>query len=280
MNTLKVFFLMFVLTGLFLLVGDLVGGKQGMIIALVFSGIINLASYWFSDKMVLAMYRAKKVTQAEAPELYSIVRELTAAAQLPMPSLAIIPQEAPNAFATGRNHSHAVVAVTDGMMRLVNRDELKGVLAHELAHVRNYDMLIGTFAATLAAAIAFLPRMLLFFGGGDREDRSPLGPIAAIALMIVAPLVALLVRMAISRAAEYRADADGAKFAGNPLGLASALGKLDASSRRIPMAGNEVTAHLFIVNPFSGSSLLRLFSTHPPIENRVQRLREMAFGPR
>jgi len=279
-NTLKVFFLMFVLTCLFLLVGDLVGGQRGMVIALAFGGIFNLVSYWFSDKIVLAMYHAKRVTEAEAPELYSIVRELTAAAELPMPALAIIPQEAPNAFATGRNHAHAVVAVTEGMMRMVNRDELKGVLAHELAHVRNYDMLIGTFAATLAAAIAFLPRMLLFFGGGDREDRSPLGPIAAIALMIIAPLVALLVRMAISRAAEYRADADGAKFAGNPLSLASALGKLDAFSKRIPMAGNEVTAHMFIVNPFAGSSFLRMFSTHPPIERRVQRLREMAFGPR
>lgn len=280
MNTLKVFFLMFVLTCIFLLVGDLVGGQRGMLMALAFGGLFNVVSYWFSDKIVLAMYGAKKVTEAEAPELYSIVRELTAAAGLPMPKLAVIPQDAPNAFATGRNHAHAVVAVTEGMLRLVTRDELKGVLAHELAHVRNYDMLIGTFAATLAAAIAFLPRMLFFFGGGDREDRSPLGPIAVIALMIIGPLVALLVRMAISRAAEYRADADGAKFAGNPLHLASALGKLDGYSKRIPLAGNEVTAHMFIVNPFAGSSLLRLFSTHPPIESRVQRLRDMAYGPR
>jgi heat shock protein HtpX len=176
-NTLKVFFLMFVLTAIFLLVGDWVGGQRGMVIALVFGGLFNLVSYWFSDRIVLAMYGAQQVTEAEAPELYSIVRELATAANLPMPRLAVIPQEAPNAFATGRNHSHAVVAVTEGMMRLVNREELRGVLAHELAHVRNYDMLIGTFAATLAAAIAFLPRMLFVFGGGDREDRSPLGPL-------------------------------------------------------------------------------------------------------
>jgi heat shock protein HtpX len=278
MNTLKVAFMMFLLTGLFLLVGDLFGGGRGMVLALVIAGLLNGVSYFFSDRIVLSMYGAKKVTEAEAPQLYRIVRELAAAAELPMPSIAIIPQDAPNAFATGRDHHHAVVAVTQGMLRMAGEDELKGVLGHELGHVRNYDMLIGTVAATFAAAIAFLPRMFFYagmFGGRDSENRSPLGPVLALAGMILLPLVALLLRMAISRSAEYRADAAGARYSGNPLGLAGALEKLDSYAHRIPLQGNEVTSHLFIVNPFNGKNVLSLFSTHPPIAERVRRLRAM-----
>lgn len=279
MNAFKVVFLMFLLTALFLFVGDMFGGSRGMIIALAFAGLLNLVTFFFSDKVVLKMYGAKKVGEEEAPRLYRIVRELTTAAQLAMPVIAVIPQDAPNAFATGRDHHHAVVAVTEGMLRLIGEEQLKGVLGHELGHVKNYDMLIDTVAATFAAAIAFLPRMFFYagmFGGRDDENRSPLGPVLALVGMIVLPIVALLIRMAISRSAEYRADASGARFSGNPLVLAGALEKLEGYAHRIPLEGNEATSHLFIVNPFTAKNAFSLFNTRPPIEKRVRRLWEMA----
>ncbi len=276
MNTLKIIILMFLLTLLFILLGDLFAGTTGMVYALILAGIMNFGMYWFSSSLVLRMYGAKVLNEADAPELYNLIKEISMQANLPMPKVAIIPQDAPNAFATGRNHNHSVVAVTEGILRLLSKEELKGVIAHELAHIRNYDMLIGTIAATFAAAISILPRLFLFFGGGrDSENRNPLGPILAIVAMIIFPIIALIIRMAISRAAEYRADATGANFIKNPNALASALAKLDGWSKKIPLEGNEATAHMFIVNPFSGKSLVNLFSTHPPIEERIKRLREI-----
>lgn len=270
----KVFFYMFILTALFLFAGDLLGGRQGMIMALVFAGILNLGSYWFSDKLVLAMYRAKPVSETQAPELYSIVRGLTTSAGLPMPKIAVIPQAQPNAFATGRNHHHAVVAVTTGLMEAMNREELEGVLAHELAHIKNYDMLLGTMAATIAGAIAFLPRLFLFSGAS--RDREGGGALALVA-MILLPIAAILIKMAMSRAKEYRADRMGAQISGNPQGLASALDKLGRFSRRLPMRGAESTSHMFIVHPFSGG-MARWFSTHPPIQERIARLQSIHPG--
>lgn len=275
MNTIKIFFLMFLMTLLFIFVGNLLGGTQGMVTALILAFFMNFITYWFSSSIVLKMYGAKEITEEEAPQLYNLVKEVAVEANLPMPKVAIIPQDAPNAFATGRNHSNAVVAVTEGIMKLLSREELKGVIAHEFAHIKNYDMLIGTIAATFAAAMAILPRMFLFMGGGRDRDRNPLGAILALIGMIVLPLVAMLIRMAISRAGEYRADETGARFIKNPEALASALGKLHSWSQKIPMQGNEATAHMFIVNPFSGKSLINLFSTHPPVEERINRLRSL-----
>ncbi|MEJ5167084.1 MAG: zinc metalloprotease HtpX [Thermoanaerobaculia bacterium] len=275
MNTIKIFFLMFLMTLLFIFVGNLLGGTQGMITALIFAFFMNFITYWFSSSIVLKMYGAREVTEEEAPEFYNLVKEVAMQANLPMPKVAIIPQDAPNAFATGRNHHNAVVAATEGILKLLSREELKGVIAHEFAHIKNYDMLIGTIAATFAAAMAILPRMFLFFGGGRDRDRNPLGAILALVGMIVLPIVALLIRMAISRAGEYRADETGARFIKNPQALASALAKLHSYSQRIPLQGNEATAHMFIVNPFSGKSLINLFSTHPPIEERINRLKSL-----
>ena len=265
----KVFFLMFVLTALFILVGGLFGGKQGMIIAFAIAAVMNVASYWFSGTVVLKMYRAKVVDESEAPELYGIVRNLTTRAGLPMPKVAVIPQQQPNAFATGRNHKNAVVAVTAGLVQAMSREELEGVIAHELAHIKNYDMLLGTIAATLAGAIAFLPRLFLF--SGRRSGGSGLALIA----MLILPFAAMLIKMAMSRAKEYRADRDGAAISGNPFGLSNALRKLSALSGRIPMRGNEATYHMFIVQPFSGRRMAKWFSTHPPLEERIQRLESM-----
>jgi heat shock protein HtpX len=281
-NVLKTGFLLAVLTCLVVLVGQAIGGQQGMLIALVMALVMNFVSYWFSDKMVLAMYRAQPVDEAAAPELYSMVRGLATRAQVPMPKVSIIPTDTPNAFATGRNPEHAAVAVTEGIMRILNREELEGVIAHELSHVKNRDTLIMTIAATMAGAITYLAHMAQFaaiFGGSrrDSDERGGGGVFGALALAILAPIAAMLVQLAISRAREFHADATGARIAGKPFGLASALEKLDQASKALPMDATPATAHLFIVNPLSGSMLRSLFSTHPSTEERVARLRAMAL---
>ncbi|MEW6296812.1 MAG: zinc metalloprotease HtpX [Thermodesulfobacteriota bacterium] len=268
------------LTGLIMLIGQWLGGSQGLVIAFVFAVLMNFGSYWFSDKIVLAMYRAREVSEAEAPMLYRIVHNLAVRAGMPMPRLYIIPSESPNAFATGRNPQHAAVAVTEGILRLMNERELTGVLAHELSHVQNRDILISSIAATLAGVVmmvANMARWAAFFGGMNRDDREGGGGIIGlIAMSILAPVAAAIIQMAISRTREYEADASGARMSGDPLGLASALGKLGAASERIPLDASPQTSHLFIVNPLSGRSLMQLFSTHPPLEERITRLRRMA----
>ena len=282
-NVLKTGFLLAVLTCLVVLVGQAVAGQQGMLIALVMALVLNVASYWFSDKMVLAMYRAQPVDEAAAPELYAMVRNLATRTGIPMPRVYIIPTETPNAFATGRNPEHAAIAVTEGIMRILNREELEGVLAHELAHVKNRDTLIMTIAATLAGAITYLAHMAQWaaiFGGSrrDSDENHGGGMFGALAMAILAPIAAMLVQLAISRAREFHADASGAKIAGKPWGLAAALEKLDQASKVIPMEATPATAHLFIVNPLSGGTLRSLFSTHPSTEERVARLRAMALS--
>ena len=270
------------MTLLLVFVGAAIGGRSGMIFAFAMAIIMNFGTYWFSDKIVLRMYGAQPVSEAEAPELYSIVRTLVQKAGMPMPKVYIIPEETPNAFATGRNPEHAVVAVTRGIMRLLSREELSGVIGHELAHIKHRDMLTGTIVATIAGAISMLAQMAqwaLFFGGGRRDDDEGGSPIAALVMMIVAPIAAMLVQMAISRTREYEADAGGAKIAGNPSGLANALLKLERGNQVIPMEdAKPATAHMFIVNPLHGGGLMNLFSTHPPIAERVKRLQEMARG--
>jgi heat shock protein HtpX len=257
-----------------------------MIIAFIFAAGMNFFSYWFSDKIVLKMYRAQEVTPQQAPEVYDMVQELARRAQLPMPKVYVIPQEAPNAFATGRNPQHAVVAVTEGLVKLMNREEVMGVLAHEMAHVKNRDILIGSIAATMAGAIMILgtmARWAAIFGGGSSDDDEGGGGIIGLLVMaIIAPLAAMIIQMAISRSREYLADATGAAFAGHPEGLARALEKLGQYSKRLPMHANpstaHSTAHMFIVNPLSGRSLMSLFSTHPPLEKRIERLREPTYS--
>jgi len=283
MNFFKTTILLAVLTAMLVFAGDALGGRSGAITALIFAGIMNFVTYWFSDKIVLMMYRAKPVTEADAPELYAITRDLTMKAGLPMPKVYIMENDTPNAFATGRNPGHAVVAVTTGIMRLLTREELTGVLAHELAHIQNRDILISTIAATIAGAISYLAHMAQWAAmfGGTRDNEREGNPVALIVMMIVAPLAAMIIQMAISRSREYGADMGGAKICGNPLSLANALRKLEYANKRIPMVGaNAATSHMFIVNPLSGGSLLRLFSTHPPIEERIKRLEAMAGGPR
>jgi heat shock protein HtpX len=277
-NQIRTTILLAVLTALILWVGQVLGGRQGMIIALIFAAGMNFFSYWYSDKLVLKMYHASEVTSREAPELYEIVQRLTQQAGLPMPKIYVIPQEAPNAFATGRNPEHAVVAVTEGLRKIMNRDEITGVLAHELAHVKNRDILIGSIAATMAGAImvlATMARWSAIFGGsgGNNDERGGSGFIGLIAMSIIGPLAAMIIQMAISRSREYLADATGAGFTGHPEGLANALEKLGAYTKRLPMNANPATAHMFIVNPLSGKSMLSLFSTHPPLEERIARLR-------
>ena len=271
-NMLKTVVLMTVLTVGLVLVGGAFGGRGGMVTALVIAAAMNFGSYFFSDKLVLRMYRARIVTRAEAPGLYDVVETLSRRAGLPMPRVAIIPGEQPNAFATGRNPEHAVVAATEGILRILDRDEIEGVMAHELAHVRHRDMLISSVAATLAGAIMVLARFGLFFGGGDR-DRG--GGALAILLVVLAPLAAMIVQAAISRSREFAADAGGAEISGKPRALASALQKLEATAKRVPLQGNPATAHMFIVHPFRGGGLTKMFSTHPPTEERVARLLEM-----
>ncbi|MFO7715969.1 zinc metalloprotease HtpX [Desulfosarcina sp.] len=277
-NQLKTTLLLAVMTALIMIVGNLLGGRQGMMIALVLAAGMNFISYWYSDKIVLKMYRAVEATPQQSPELFEMVQTLSRQAGLPMPRVYIIPKDAPNAFATGRNPENAVVAVTQGLMALMDRQEIMGVLAHELAHVKNRDILIGTIAATMAGAIMMLASMARWgaiFGGGHRDDNNGggMGAIGMIAMSIIAPIAAMVIQMAVSRSREYLADATGARIAGNSEGLARALEKLGAYSRRIPMDANPSTAHMFIVNPLSGKSLQSLFSTHPPVEERISRLR-------
>ena len=280
MNSFKTVLLMGALTGRLLLIGGYFGGRSGLVIAFVFAVIMNFGSYWFSDKIVLKMYRALPVTEAEAPELYRIVRELALKAQLPMPRVCIIPQDTPNAFATGRDEAHAVVAVTEGLLRILSRDELEGVLAHELTHIKNRDILVGSIAATLAGAIVMIANMAQWaaiFGGVSRDDEEGGGGgmIGLILTAILAPIAATIIQMAISRSREYMADDGGARISGKPYGLAGALEKLSRASQAIPMNAQPATAHMFIVNPLTGRSLMNLFSTHPPIEERIARLRSM-----
>ena len=279
MNWMKTFLLMGALTALLVLIGDLIGGRSGMITAFGFAFVMNFAGYWFSDKIVLAMYGAQEVEESQAPRLFGIVRKLTQEAGLPMPKVYMILAEQPNAFATGRDPNHAAVAVTEGIMRLLNEDELEGVLAHELAHVKRRDILIGTIAATIAGAVMMLSRMAFFFGGGRDNEEGGGNMIAALIAMIVGPIAALLIQMAISRSREYGADEGGAEISHKPLALASALEKLERGAEAVPMDANPATAHMFIVNPLSGGGLVRLFSTHPPIPDRIERLEEMARRP-
>jgi heat shock protein HtpX len=284
MNTTKTIVLMVGLTVLLVLIGGAFGGRQGMILAFIFAGAMNMFSYWFSDKVVLRMYNAQEVTEAEAPMLWGVTHDLALKMNMPMPKVYVIPSDAPNAFATGRNPNHAAVAATEGILRLLTREELEGVMAHELGHVRNRDILIGTIAATIAGAISMLANMaqwaMIFGGGGRRDDREGGGGglIAGIAMIILAPIAAALIQMAISRSREYEADASGARLCGNPMWLASALRKLHAGSQRVPLDANPATAHMFIVNPLRGGGMVNLFSTHPPIEERIARLESMAYG--
>jgi len=280
MNTLKTMFFMVFLTLILIWAGAAFGGKQGMTMALVFALMMNLFAYWFSDKIVLRMYRAQEVKENEAPELHSIVRRLTQKADIPMPKVYIINEDQPNAFATGRNPKHAAMAVTRGIMRILSREELEGVIGHELAHIKHRDILISTIAATIAGAISYLAQMaqwaMIF--GGRRNDEGGGNPLAALVMIIVGPIAALMIQMAISRSREYAADSGSARMVGNPRSLANALKKLHIASQRIPLeSANPATAHMFIVNPLSGGGLLKLFSTHPPIEERIARLESMAF---
>jgi heat shock protein HtpX len=280
-NALKTTVLLALLTGLLMWVGQMLGGAQGMVFGLVIAVVMNFGSYWFSDKIVLRMYGARELSEPDAPELYRIVRELAAGSQMPMPRVYLIATDSPNAFATGRSPAHAAVAVTEGIMRLLSPQELRGVLAHELSHVQNRDTLISAIAATLAGVIMMVARMAQFaamFGGMRRDEREEGGgALGLLATIIVAPLAATLIQLAISRAREYEADATGARLSHDPTALAGALEKIAVASGRIPLPAGPATAHLWIVNPLRGGWLANLFSTHPPIEERVRRLRSMGY---
>ncbi|MBI2363381.1 MAG: zinc metalloprotease HtpX [Deltaproteobacteria bacterium] len=287
MNGFRTTILLALLTALLVWLGDMFGGRQGAVMALILAGGMNFFSYWFSDKIVLKMYGAQEVSPNDDPELHGLVQELATRAGLPMPKVYVIPEETTNAFATGRNPQHAAVAVTHGIRRILNKRELAGVLGHELAHVMNRDILIGTIAATLAGAISYLAHMAqwaaMFGGGRDRDEEGGGGNIfGLIFMMIVAPLAAMLIQMAVSRSREYGADAGGAKICGDPLALASALRKLHMGAQNIPLqvsdATANATAHMFIVNPLSAGGIANLFSTHPPMEERIARLEAMAQG--
>jgi heat shock protein HtpX len=269
-NTFKTAFLLTGLTLLLMAIGSYFGGQRGMLTALIIAGGMNFVAYFFSDKIALATYRAQAVTREQLPRVYQVVERLTQKAGLPMPKIYVIPTDSPNAFATGRNPRHASVAVTQGILNLLNDDELEGVLAHELGHVNNRDILISSIAATLAGAITYAARFAMFFGGGRDERRG--GGIGALIMMIVAPLAAMLIQLAVSRSREYQADETGAHLTGNPYALASALAKLDAYSKRVPMQATPSTAHLFIIQPLLGVNVGNLFSTHPPTAKRIERL--------
>jgi heat shock protein HtpX len=272
MNSLKTAFLLTAMTLLALAIGDYFGGQTGMFYAFIFAGVMNFVSYFFSDKIALAMYQAQPVTREQLPRVYAVVERLSAKIGIPMPKIFVIPTDSPNAFATGRNPKHASVAVTQGILKILDDEELEGVLAHELGHVRNRDILTSSIAATLAGAITMAARMAFWFGGGgdDRDRRG--GGLSALLMLILAPLAAMLIQLAVSRTREYQADASGAHYTGNPYALARALQKLEAYSKRIPLVASPSTAHLFIVQPLLGMNLGNLFSTHPPIYKRVERL--------
>jgi heat shock protein HtpX len=281
-NRLKTLILLATLTALMLAAGRLLGGVTGLWIALIFAGVMNLGAYWFADRIVLRMYRAREVEPMESPELYGMVRELAARADLPMPRVYLIPEQAPNAFATGRNPSHGIVAVTEGLLATLDRREAAGVIAHELGHIRNRDTLIMAVAATLAGALSALADMAIWgalLGGGRHDNEEGASPLGGLLGVLIAPVVAMLVQMSISRAREYLADEAAARFTGDPLALASALRKIEAWSRELPMqAATPATAHLFIHNPFALEGMANLFRTHPPTEKRVARLEAMAMG--
>lgn len=272
---------MFSLTLLLIFIGGVIGGESGMVVALIFAGLMNFVSYWFSDKIVLKMYKAKLLERSEMPRLFQMTEEMTGRAGLPMPKLYLIPSDQPNAFATGRNPQNAAVAVTSGIMKILSEDELRGVIAHELSHVKHRDILVASIAATIAGAITMLASMAkwaFIFGGRGSDNRGGGNPLAAIVMMIVAPIAAMMIQMAISRSREFLADAGGAQMAGNPISLANALRKLHAKTQQIPMNASPSTAHMFIVSPLSGGGFLKLFSTHPPMEERVKRLEAMVYG--
>jgi heat shock protein HtpX len=273
-NVVKTAFLLGTLSALLLVIGEMLGGAQGLMIGFLFAVGTNFFSYWFSDKMVLRMYNAQEVGPDH--RLYRIVAHLASRAGLPQPRCYVIPQASPNAFATGRNPQHAAVAATEGILQILSDDELDGVLGHELAHVKHRDILISSVAATLAAAIMMTARFAMFWGGGRSDDREGSNPVALLATIILAPLAAMLIQAAISRSREFDADAGGARIAGSPLGLVSALRKIDAASRVVPLDANPATAHMFIIKPFSVSGMMSLFSTHPPTAERIQALMQLA----
>lgn len=283
MNRMKSMMLLAALTALFLWAGQALGGQGGLLIALVFAGAMNLAAYWWSDKMVLRMYGAHEVSEVDAPELYATVRELTYRANLPMPRVYIMDEDAPNAFATGRDPQHAAVAVTAGLLRLLDRQELEGVLAHELAHIRQRDTLVMTITAALAGALSMLANMAMWsalLGGGSDDEEEGASPLGGFLGVLIAPIAASLIQMAISRSREYMADELGARVTRNPLALARALRKIETWSATTPLhAGSPATAHLFIINPFTGGGLVQLFSTHPSTANRIERLEAIARQP-
>jgi heat shock protein HtpX len=273
MNGLKTTFLLTVMTMLLVLAGSYFGGQNGAIIAFVVAAAMNFFSYFYSDKLALAAYRAQPITRDQMPRIYEIVERLTSRAGLPMPKIYRIPTQSPNAFATGRNPEHASVAVTEGILELLNDDELEGVLAHELSHVKNRDILTSSIAATLAGAITMLSRFAFFFGGGERRRDNDDGGLGAIVMLLLAPFAAMMIQLWVSRTREYEADATGAKMTGNPMGLAMALEKISTGSRQVPLLASPASAHMFIVQPLlSGASLAGLFSTHPPMRKRIERL--------
>jgi heat shock protein HtpX len=280
MNSLKTVVLLGALTGIFLFIGGMVGGQSGMLLALVFAGLMNFVSYWFSDKIVLKAYRAGELPENEAPRIHAMVRELCQQARIPMPAIYVFEQDSPNAFATGRDPGKAVIALSRGIMQVMGDEELKGVIAHELTHVVNRDTLLATIAATLAGAIMFLAYQMRWVGlfAGGRSDDNRGGFLGLMAMAILAPLAATVIQLAISRSREFKADAGAAQLTHNPEGLATALEKLAVYAKRVPLQGSRQTAHLFIVSPLNGNSLLALFSTHPPIEERVARLRAMRLA--
>lgn len=280
MNTMRTFVLLALLSALLVFIGGALGGRSGMFIAFGIALVMNFGSYWFSDKIVLRMYHAQEASPSS--ELYSMVRTLATRANLPMPKVYIIPEAQPNAFATGRNPEHAAVAATEGIMRLLSREELSGVIGHELAHIKNRDILIGTIAATIAGAISMLANMAqwsMIFGGGRSDDEEGNGGlIGGLVMIIVAPIAAMLIQMAVSRSREYIADEDGARIAGNPRYLSNALRRLHAGAQQLPMDANPATAHMFIVSPLTGGGLMSLFSTHPPMEERISRLESLRLS--